>query len=74
MLDSVDRAPYATLQALPSEIRAGLPVEAQQLYFDTFNDAWRRYADFAEREAFCHRLARCAVRRRQRFPARGAGR
>ena len=62
-------APYPTLESLPASIRGGLPPQAEQLYLDAFNQAWKRYADFADREAFCHRLARSAVRRHQRFLA-----
>jgi cation transport regulator ChaB len=61
--------PYVTPDALPAAIRADLPVQVRQLYLDSFNSAWRRYADFADREAFCHRLARSAVRRHQRVLA-----
>jgi len=55
--------PYATPEALPAAVRADLPLQEQRLYFDAFKSAWHRYADFADREAFCHRLARSAVRR-----------
>ena len=55
--------PYAAPESLPAAVRADLPLQEQQLYCDTFNSAWRRYADFADREAFCHRMARSAVRR-----------
>ena len=55
-----------TLESLPSAIRAELPPDLQDLYVAAFNGAWRRHADFADREAFCHRVARSAVRSRQR--------
>jgi cation transport regulator ChaB len=57
---------YAELESLPPAIRADLTAQAQQLYLDTFNSAWERYSDFADREAFCHRLARAALRRHER--------
>jgi cation transport regulator ChaB len=66
MREPVDRMPYATLESLPPAIRADLSPQAQRVYVDAFNGAWRRYADFADREAFCHRLARLAIRRCQR--------
>jgi cation transport regulator ChaB len=58
--------PYATPEALPPAIRTDLPPQMHRLYFDAFSCAWQRYADFADREAFCHRLARSAVRWHQR--------
>ena len=58
--------PYATPESLPRAIRADLSPEALRLYFDAFTSAWQRYGDFADREAFCHRLARSAVRTHQR--------
>jgi len=56
--------PYQSIALLPASVRADLPVEAQQLYRASYNDAWARHADFADREPFCHRLARSAVRRK----------
>lgn len=64
---SNDTLPYATPESLPQAIRADLSPEMLQLYFDAFTGAWQRYADFADRGAFCHRLARSAVRTHQRF-------
>ena len=61
--------PYATLESLPPAIRADLSPDAQRLYLDAFNHAWQRYAEFADREAFCHRLARSAVKHHRRFLA-----
>ena len=60
---SIKAMPYAAPAALPPAIRADLPPSALQTYFDAFNSAWERYADFVDRQAFCHRLARSAVRR-----------
>lgn len=67
MRDQRNQAPpYPTPESLPPAIRADLPPQAYQLYFDAFTSAWQRYADFADREPFCHRLARSAVRCHQR--------
>jgi cation transport regulator ChaB len=55
-----------TLESLPPAIRADLPPHLQELYVDTFNNAWRQHADFADREPFCHRVARSAIKRHQR--------
>jgi cation transport regulator ChaB len=70
---SADRSmPYDTPESLPAAVRADLPPQEQRLYFDAFKSAWQRYADFADREAFCHRLARSAVRRHQSLFVGGA--
>lgn len=66
---SDEAAPCLTLESLPAAIRAGLPPHLQQVYVGAYNGAWQRHADFADREAFCHRVARSAVRRQQRFLA-----
>jgi cation transport regulator ChaB len=63
---ALQAAPYATPASLPAAIRADLPSDDQWLYLDAFTRAWERHADFADREAFCHRLARSAVRRHRR--------
>lgn len=55
--------PYRAPQSLRPVIQAELTPQTRQLYLDVFESAWRRYADFADREPFCHRLARVAVRR-----------
>lgn len=54
---------YQSIALLPASVRADLPIEAQRLYRAAYNDAWARYPDFADREPFCHRLARREVRR-----------
>ena len=59
-------APYPTPESLPPAFRGGLPPQVQGIYFDAFTSAWQRYADYADREPFCHRLARSAVRSHQR--------
>lgn len=54
---------YPSIASLPASVRADLPTEAQQLYRTAYNTAWQRYVDYADREPFCHRLARSEVRR-----------
>ncbi len=60
--------PYPSLDELPEGVRRRLPVDGQQLYFDTFNEAWQRYADPAARPTdeppavLAHRAAWRAVR------------
>ena len=58
--------PYQSIALLPASVRADLPIGAQQLYRTAYNDAWARYPDFADREPFCHRLARSEVSRSYR--------
>ena len=57
--------PYPTAESLSPPIRADLSPAAQQLYCSAFNRAWKRYADFADRRPFCHRIARSTVRPRE---------
>ena len=56
---------YPTVESLPPAIRADLSPAAQQVYWRAFNSAWKRYADFADREPFCHRIARSSVKRHE---------
>ena len=66
MLEQAEQVgPYPTIESLPPAIRADLSPAAQQLYCSAFNNAWKRYADFADREPFCHRIARSSVRSRE---------
>jgi cation transport regulator ChaB len=65
--------PYPAVESLPPAIRADLTPVEQQLYCSTFNRAWRDHDDFADREPFCHRVARSAVRRRHRLSGPGVG-
>ena len=58
---------YDTLQDLPSDIRAVLPREAQELYLEVYQKSWDTY-DEAEggdmgRPSVAHRDAWSAVRR-----------
>ena len=57
---------YPSIGSLPASVRADLPIEAQEAYLAAYNTAWAKYAEFADREAFCHRLARSEVRRAYR--------
>ena len=66
MREPAESVPCLTLESLPAAIRGNLPSHLQDLYVRAFNDAWQRHADFADREAFCHRVARSAVRRQKR--------
>ena len=60
--------PYARNLDLPPSVRAHLPQEAQDIYRETFNHAWKQYAKGQpERiEEIAHRVAWSAVKRRYR--------
>lgn len=61
--------PYDSISELPKAVRDNLPKEAQQIYRETFNDAWKRYADpdsrrgDASREEAAHKVAWSAVKK-----------
>jgi cation transport regulator len=65
--------PYEDIQALPPQLRAHLPLTAQQIYREAFNDAWRQYADLsvnpqpAAVEEAVSRSAWAAVKRQYRL-------
>jgi len=56
--------PYRTNASLPKPVRDALPVSAQRIYREVFNNAWKEYAGSADREAIAHRTAWSAVKRR----------
>ncbi len=56
--------PYASNDDLPHGIRDHLPPHAQDIFRAAFNGAWHTYADAADREEICHRVAWAAVKRR----------
>lgn len=60
--------PYARNLDLPAPICAHLPQEAQDIYREAFNHAWKQYAKREpERiEEIAHRVAWSAVKRRYR--------
>jgi len=60
--------PYARNLDLPASVRAHLPMEAQDIYREAFNNAWKQYAKREpERiEEISHRVAWSAVKRRYR--------
>ncbi|MBM3650065.1 MAG: cation transporter [Alphaproteobacteria bacterium] len=55
--------PYRTNARLPLPVRRHLPARAQDLYRETFNNAWSNYAGHPRREEVAHRTARVAVKR-----------
>lgn len=62
--------PYETNSDLPDSVRDNLPSNAQTIYREAFNSAWKQYEDPAERrgdasrEQVAHRVAWAAVKRR----------
>jgi cation transport regulator len=63
-----NRLPYASVDDLPSSIRAHLPPHAQEIYLAAFNNAWIEYQARGpeQREQIAHRVAWAAVKRRYR--------
>jgi cation transport regulator len=55
--------PYAIIHDLPERVRHALPEHAQEIYLAAFNNAWRRYADRADRDGVAHRVAWTAVKK-----------
>ncbi len=64
--------PYESLQALPPSLRSHLPLRAQEIYRQAFNEAWEQYADLMARqgpaalEEAVSRSAWAAVRQKYR--------
>lgn len=58
--------PYVINDDLPSSVRDHLPPHAQDIFRAAFNAAWHSYADAADREEICHRVAWAAVKKRYR--------
>jgi len=62
--------PYARLDDLPESIQGSLPRQAQKIYLEAFNHAWRKYDQPGERrpdatrEATCAKVAWAAVKKR----------
>ena len=60
--------PYQNISDLPEGVRGALPEHAQQIYMETFNNAWEQYKDpderrgDASREEVAHRVAWSAVK------------
>ena len=59
--------PYRANRNLPLSVRSHLPAHAQDIFRETFNDAWLRYAKTgARREEVAHRVAWAAVKKTYR--------
>jgi cation transport regulator len=55
--------PYASNDELPPSVRNHLPPHAQDIFRETFNDAWTRYAGHARREEIAFRVAWSVVKK-----------
>ncbi len=60
--------PYKRITDLPDSVRNNLPIHAQEIYKEAFNNAWEQYADpedrrgDASREEVAHKVAWSAVK------------
>ncbi len=70
-------APYRRRNELPDPIKEHLPVAAQDIYKEAFNNAWERFVDptklkyGGDRESASHRVAWFAVKKQYTKNARG---
>jgi cation transport regulator len=55
--------PYRTAQDLPAPVRQHLPAHAQDIFLETFNNAYAAHAGEPEREERAFRIAWAAVKR-----------
>ena len=58
--------PYSSLRELPKGVKNSLPVEAQNIYKEAYNSAWKQYSDYDsdDREETAHRVAWSAVKKK----------
>ncbi|MGH8273867.1 MAG: ChaB family protein [Gammaproteobacteria bacterium] len=60
--------PYKSINELPSSVKDNMPKHAQEIYKETFNDAWKQYKDpdkrkgDADRDETAHKVAWSAVK------------
>lgn len=65
-------APYRTKKELPDPIKENLPADAQDIYKETFNNAYKQFKDPSrlkyggDRETAAHRVAWSAVKNKYR--------
>ena len=58
--------PYRKTTDLPAPVRAHLPVGAQKIYLEAYNNAWDQYDKRKDREAVSHKVAWSAVKKKYR--------
>ncbi|MEJ2347850.1 MAG: ChaB family protein [Patescibacteria group bacterium] len=62
-------APYKTKGDLPDSVKENLPADAQDIYKEAFNNAWKQFKDPSklkyggDRESASHRVAWSAVKK-----------
>lgn len=62
--------PYKTASSLPESVRNVLPLPAQKIYLEVYNNAWQNYAspakrrEAASREETAARVAWAAVKKK----------
>jgi cation transport regulator len=62
-------APYKTKEELPDSVKENLPTDAQDIYKEAFNNAWKQFKDPSklkyggDRESASHRVAWSAVKK-----------
>ncbi|MDD3940503.1 MAG: ChaB family protein [Candidatus Pacebacteria bacterium] len=62
--------PYKNIKDLPERIKGNLPKHAQEIYRESFNNAWKQYEDpkerkgNASREEVSHKVAWAAVKQK----------
>lgn len=56
--------PYKKISQLPKPIQTHLPVHAQEIYKDAFNNAYKQYKERPDREETCHKVAWHAVKQK----------
>lgn len=52
--------PYNKTNDLPDRVKDNLPVHAQEIFMNTFNNAWEKYD---QDEVICNKIAWSAVKR-----------
>ncbi|MBD3671642.1 MAG: ChaB family protein [Gammaproteobacteria bacterium] len=55
--------PYKSIEDLPENVRNPLPKHAQEIYKETFNNAWDEYQERDDRETVSHKVAWSAVKK-----------
>lgn len=58
--------PYRSNMDLPLPVQKHLPAEAQTIYRESFNHAWKSYKNNPRHEEIAHRVAWAAVKRSYR--------
>ena len=60
--------PYKTISDLPENIRHVLPKRAQEIFLESFNNAWKQYSGD---EVLCFKVAWSAVKKKYKKGPKG---